>query len=255
MMPTTPTPACDQVEMDLSAFADGTLDTARRAEVEAHVRACAACAGLVRDLRQIRTAAGALGSPAPPAHVWLEVAGQIRLSGGVTSPADAALRPSRSRAARWQWIGIAAALVITTLGLYVVTTRSPQPGRTSASAPAGNAKTSVTVESVQDDLRQAEALYTGAIAKLEAIAKSDSGAITPDVAAKLQRSLTTIDTAIAESRSALNEHPESTSARDSLFEALRQKVAVLQQTVALINVMRNGDQSGAAKIVGGKSSS
>jgi hypothetical protein len=40
-------------------------------------------------------------------------------------------------------------------------------------------------------------------------------------------------------------------AQESLFGALRSKVALLQETLTLINVMRKGNQEGAARIVSG----
>jgi hypothetical protein len=67
----------------------------------------------------------------------------------------------------------------------------------------------------------------------------------------LQKNLSTIDRAIADSRAALNTNPESEPARDSLFEALRRKVGVLQATVTLMNEMRNGNQDGAARAAAG----
>jgi hypothetical protein len=39
-------------------------------------------------------------------------------------------------------------------------------------------------------------------------------------------------------------------AQESLFEAFRRKVGLLQDTVALINEMRKGNQAEAAKIIG-----
>ena len=45
--------------------------------------------------------------------------------------------------------------------------------------------------------------------------------------------------------------PENDVAQQSLFEALRNKVALLQDTIALINEMRKGNQEGAARIVSG----
>ncbi|MEI6245335.1 MAG: hypothetical protein WCQ64_09835, partial [Acidobacteriota bacterium] len=69
----------------------------------------------------------------------------------------------------------------------------------------------------------------------------------------LQTSLVQIDKYIAESRAALANEPQSEPARDSLFDALRRKVSVLQDTVALMGAMQRGDQAAAAKIVGGKS--
>ena len=59
---------------------------------------------------------------------------------------------------------------------------------------------------------------------------------------------------IAESRSALQSEPQSAPARDSLFEALRKKVNLLQDTIALMNEMRKGNSAGAAEIIDGKKS-
>jgi CHASE3 domain sensor protein len=85
------------------------------------------------------------------------------------------------------------------------------------------------------------------------VAKQNSTTLPADTAAKLQVSLTQIDKYIAESRAALASQPQSEPARDSLFEALRRKVSVLQDTVALMGAMQRGDQQTAAKIMGGKS--
>ena len=62
----------------------------------------------------------------------------------------------------------------------------------------------------------------------------------------LTASLTVIDGAIGESREALDKEPESTVAQDSLVEALRNKVTLLQDTVALINTLRHADADGTA---------
>jgi len=69
----------------------------------------------------------------------------------------------------------------------------------------------------------------------------------------LQKNLQVIDQAIAESRAALKSEPQSAQARDSLFEALRKKVTVLQDTIALMNHMRMGDAAGAAQVAPNKS--
>jgi hypothetical protein len=63
----------------------------------------------------------------------------------------------------------------------------------------------------------------------------------------MRTSLTSIDQAIAESRAALLTNPDSEPARESLFEALRRKISVLQTTVSLINDMRQGDPAGASR--------
>ena len=92
-----------------------------------------------------------------------------------------------------------------------------------------------------------EAGYTMAIARLEQAATADSDALDPETAGALNAGLTVIDQAILESRTALQSEPENESAQDSLFEALRRKVVVLQATVTLMNEMRKGNQAGAAE--------
>jgi hypothetical protein len=67
----------------------------------------------------------------------------------------------------------------------------------------------------------------------------------------LQKNLQVIDQSIAESRAALRQEPQRAPARDSLFEALRRKVMLLQDTIALMNEMRKGDSRGAAQVVEG----
>ena len=93
--------------------------------------------------------------------------------------------------------------------------------------------------------------YDNAITKLEALTKGNSGAIDPVLAATLQKNLAVVDAAIAESRVAVTNNPDSESARESLFEALRRKVGVLQATVTLMNQMRQGDPAGAAESAAG----
>jgi hypothetical protein len=57
-----------------------------------------------------------------------------------------------------------------------------------------------------------------------------------------------------EARKALDADPQSAPARASFYEVLRQKIQFLQETIALMNEMWQGDAAGAAQIVeGGKS--
>jgi anti-sigma factor RsiW len=239
---------CSEVEPRLSAFVDGALSDDERGAVAAHVSTCAACRGLVEDLERLRAAARSLGPVPPPDHIWLEVAGQIRL-GERTAPASA---PSAHRAPIWQWVGLAAALVVVTLGAYVVVRDQRPPA-----APAAGSGTAATasVDTVAQELTLAMQHYDKAIAELQTLAQSNSGALDPAVAATLQQNLQVVDQAIAQSRAALASDPTSEPARDSLMDALRRKVTVLEATVALINEMRQGNQEGAARVAAGGGSS
>ena len=62
-----------------------------------------------------------------------------------------------------------------------------------------------------------------------------------------------IDQAITESRAALKTQPNSEPAQHSLLESFKTKIALLQDTVALINEMRKGNDAGAARILKEKS--
>jgi len=241
---------CADIRDELSEFVDGTLPADRAAAIEAHVTACGSCTGVVQDLERIRGAARRLGPIDPPGHLWLEIAGRMQLEGAPRQPDRTT--PASRRHPIWQWAGLAAALVLVTVGVYIAQRVSaPRQAPASAVAVGGNAAAPPTVETFQEELQQAEMHYEKAIAALEAITKSSDGTMDPAVAATVQKNLATIDRAIADSRAALNANPDSEAARDSLFEAFRRKVGVLQATVALMNEMRKGDQSGAARIAAG----
>jgi hypothetical protein len=106
-------------------------------------------------------------------------------------------------------------------------------------------------QSVETELRQAEDHYEKAIRGLEQIATAEQGVFDPRTAATLQRNLAVIDQAIGESRAALRSQPASEPAQQSLMENFKAKIALLQDTVALINEMRKGNDAGAARVVSG----
>ncbi len=244
---------CREASAALSDYLDRALEAETRARVATHLDQCESCRALLTDLDSIRSTARTLGPITPPAHLWLEIAGQIRLEGpvAVAPPAPPARRPILSRPETWQWLGLAAALLIVTAGVYVVARPDPPTGSTVVASADGNATETPTVETVEDTLRRAEAEYEKAIAQLEQILKNGDPAISASAIATLQRSFTTIDSAITESRAALTGNPESQPARTSLFDALGSKVTLLQRTVVLMNEMRQGDAGGAAEAAAG----
>jgi hypothetical protein len=236
---------CEDIQRQLSALVDGLLPPGEDAAVRAHLRTCADCSGVLEDIQRIVATAKRLGPLAPPDHVWLEVAGRIRLDRG--TPQTAPVLKTRRPSPMWQWAGMAAALVATTLGLYFFqqAAEAPPQEATSVSEPAPQAAAPEpgTMDAVTQRLDLADAFYEQAISELEAA--------DPEFAANVRTSLTSIDEAIEESRAAMIDDPQSEPARDSLFEALRRKISVLQATATLINEMRQGDQAGAARAAEG----
>jgi anti-sigma factor RsiW len=233
---------CEDIQARLSDFTDGLLPPDEHAAVLTHVRGCPDCSGVLADLERLLAAARQLGPVPPPEHLWLEVAGQLRQRG---RPTIAPVRSARARAV-WQWVGLSAALLAITAAIYVLGRSSPAPPATATTnAPADSMQT------VGDELTLAMQHYERAIAGLEAAARDEDVQMDPAVSAAVRRSLGSIDAAISESRAALVTNPDSEPARDSLFEALRRKVSVLQATVSLINEMRQGDPAGATRAMEG----
>lgn len=245
---------CTRYREAIQELVDGTLGSIRRAELELHLDQCDDCRALAADLRAIRDAGASLEPLQPPGAVWMQIAGRLRQEGRVASPS---MIPAAARH-RAVLVAIAAALVLA-VGASIVfllpqfrATR--EQARQAAASDAGNAAGDNTVQSVEAEFRLAEQHYQNAINKLEQAAKLDQtggGGIDPQTAAVLQKNLQALDQAIAESRAAMRQEPQSVAARDSLFDALKRKVALLQDTIALMNEMRKGNPAGAAQAAQG----
>ena len=234
---------CQDYDIDLGDYIDGTLDEPRRAVFLAHLSTCDRCRSLVADLGTIRQAAMQLEPAVTAPHVW------TKLSAAVEAERTGGLR-------RWgfMWQALAASAVTVTLvaslswvGARLVPVNS-QAGRLASRTFVAE---QVEATSVGAELDFAEAQFTSAIAGLETITQADRSALDMDTADVLQANLTVIDGAITESRAALKTEPDNAAALESLFEALRSKVELLQDIVALINEMRKGNPEGAARIVSG----
>jgi anti-sigma factor RsiW len=229
-------------ELPVAAYVDGELDPVEERAVERHLEGCAPCRALVADLRTVRAAAFTLDRREPPADLFERI--QARVAAEPRSSPRLLGWPN-TRTAWGTWLAAAAALLITTaIGLTPLLRPAPSP------EPADrDATPAELVDSVQADLEAAEQHYDRAIQGLEQIARSDATELDPQVAAVLQKNLQVVDQAIDESRAALKTQPASATAQEGLFDAMRTKVALLQQTVELINEMRKGNQAEAGRLM------
>ncbi len=240
---------CADLQSDiLVALVDGRLDPTLQRDVERHLEACAACRALVTDLRSIRASAFMLDRREPPMAVWTNLQDAVTAEPapkGRLLGMPGAVGRSLGDGGWPVWLGAAAALILATIiGVLPLLDRNAAQTPTAASEPA---QPEITVESVAAEFEAAEQHYQKAIDDLQTIANKDTGELDPQVAAVLQKNLTVIDQAISESRAALRTQPTSTNAQEGLFSALRTKVALLQQTVELINEMRKGNQAEAGR--------
>ena len=230
---------CERYSEWLSESVDGTLDPAKQAEVDGHCRGCAECRELLSDLMEIRAAAATLDRLTPSPDMWNAIAAKIESP----RPASAASRlwglrtrqprrgPHRADFARWGggWGALAAAaalvMVLGAAAWFGLSTR-----------PSGNGSESLAeLARATSELQLAEQHYLNAIAALEQLTVQRDTTLDPGIAAEIAQSLTSIDHAIDDSRAALKADPRSFVAQTSLLEALRMKVALLQETVSLMN--------------------
>ena len=242
---------------------DGTLDPVLERELEQHLVGCASCRGFAADLAAIADAAAAMPPIDAPERVWMQLAGRWRAEQAKAGTPAAAAAPAAPRRSMTAWPALAAAAVLSAavgagwIAWRATGTAHPElagptqvllakPGIT----PGGNAPAAAAVESAQKDIDAAEQLYTRAITGLEQVADAQKAQLEPQVAALLDRNLAVIDEAITESRAAVQTAPQSVVARESLFEALRKKVSLLQDTIALVGDISSGNPVGASRLAG-----
>jgi len=232
---------CDRYLNAIDELVDGTLGPIRRAELELHLEGCDGCRALAADLKAIARSARSLGVIQPPERVWKAVADRVRAESG--SAAAEPFHWHRSAAL----LAIAAALVIAVGASLFVLRSGPQtpPAPVAGQGPdPGNAAPDDPVQRVVTELEKTETDFQNLVE-----ASTASNAVDPKTAATLQKNLLVMNEAISETRKALVADPQSAPARASLYEVLRQKIQFLQDTIALMNEMRQGDAAGAAEIV------
>jgi anti-sigma factor RsiW len=232
---------CQDYEIALGDYVDGTLDERSRIELEAHLASCERCRAVVADFTALRQVTLALEPELPPAHVWTKLAAAVEAE-------------QRSSFHRWGFTwkqSLAASFVTITLIASLAWIGKGLAPINGSSARLASAPPATEPTSVRAEFDLAEMQYTNAIAGLESIAKNEQSALDMETADVLKANLTVIDGAITESRAALQTEPENPMAQESLFGALRSKLELLQDVVSLINEMRKGNPEGAARIVSG----
>jgi anti-sigma factor RsiW len=215
-MANDPNLTCDQLLDALDAYLDGREGAMARA-VEAHLAQCPTCPALVADVRAIRHTARTLEPIEPPDHVWRLVRARVSLE-----------TPPRPRWAAWlQPAAAVAGLVLVVASLTWISlrlTNTPPAGQMAdgAGSLAG--------------FQLAEAEYTDAIASLEEAAAVAAPRLDALTTATLRSSIDDVDLAIVDAREALSREPGDSLSQESLLDALGSKVALLQDTVATLEV-------------------
>jgi anti-sigma factor RsiW len=209
----------------LSAYIDDELSAPERATVEAHLRACAACAAELDAMRRIVAWAGGVASSdtAPSRDLWPGIHARIT---NVRQPRRITLSIAQLAAAAVILIAVSAG------SAWVITSRTIQaPG---ASAPSIQAEVEPTPPAdVVRPVNFADAQYDAAVSDLERALQERRNDLNPRTVEILERNLKLIDAAIAQARQALEQDPANDYLNRHLVESRRRKLELLRRATAI----------------------
>jgi hypothetical protein len=263
-------PDCEAFGLVLPDYLERSLDADALAIAESHRVRCDRCASLVRDLDAIRAGAAVLPAVVPSRDLWPGIAD--RIAAPVVALAPAATRPARARWAvsfrlaaalvlgsvGVTWLATRRSTVPATVASSPATPSdqrlASRPEGSPASGAAATAAAAATVPVVVPARAtgvagrpstgaatvvpvgrkpSAERTYDQEITGLREVLRERQSALDPKTVAVIQRNLTVIDSAIAESRRALAADPHSAFLGDQLDRALDTKLELLR-TAALL---------------------
>lgn len=211
----------------LSEYVDGTLGPLELAECEAHLARCSECTALMLELRAVARRAARLPVSAPHADLWPDIAARI----GRPDVVD--IRRAR-RPRLHSWMAAAAVAVFLAGGALVVGIRqlkAPEttqpPVAVTQPAPAGEL-------TVLPAMARAEETYSRAESDLRAILDEGRDRLDPKTVMVLERNLALIDSAIADTETALRNDPASAYLNSYLARTMQRKLALLRQAATLV---------------------
>lgn len=206
-------------ESQLNELLDDALTPDEKERVAGHVAACLPCTSSLRQIESLLERARALPREiSPPGDAWDDVRAAVRAMG--TSTSAPALRP-----AWWRLAAAAAVLVVAAIAGARWLAPDSREAPTSSDAVAAPASLAA--------FGPVEARYVLAASALEGTLAERRAALDPATVAIVERSLATIDTAIAEARAALARDPGNTDLTRLLASSYEQKVTLLRRASEL----------------------
>ena len=204
--------------------ADGRLAADDAAAAERHLVTCAACAGRVERVRRLLAAAAALPDElAPPADGWAALRATLAERDGIVVAAPP------SAVVRRPWLPrrvlLAAAMLLVAVAAWSLG-RGAGPDAAPSAAGRDERAPAAVFAGVERD-------YALAAAELSAQLAATRHELPPTVAASLDRSLATVDGALAEARAALREDPANPELARFVAASYEQKLDLLRRSTTI----------------------
>lgn len=216
-------------------YAEDLLCREERAEIEAHLAGCGDCRTEVATVRALLDDLSALPAEVLPERdlragiaaridatvpdAAANLAGQVALRRGAAS----SIGDRSVRSMRFHLAAAAVVLVSVTAGLTAMLLGGERPG------PAAPAVAAMRVSYPGQDFGAVEARYAAATAELEAALESARDELPAETIALLERSLSVIDAALAETRAALRDDPGDPALPGLIMAAYEQKLDLLRR--------------------------
>jgi hypothetical protein len=198
----------------ISEIADGPQTPADR---EPHLAECPECQDTLRRVRALVASARTLPrNIEPPAEIWTSLRTRVGAA------------PARA-SARWRfgWLATAAAIIIVAgIALLVPGQPGVRKGKAKALPPVATAPAPVMHLAIEQN-------YTATVDELRRALETQRATLSPATIRVLERSLATIDTAIAEARAALATDPANQILIKILSANYERKVELLQRATEL----------------------
>jgi anti-sigma factor RsiW len=205
---------CQQVVIELDAYLTGELEPPADAQVESHLKECAACAAELEVLRKEPSFYQAYASTIQsPADAWSNI--QARMAsrnGGVFF---------RGRFLRLRTWAVAASVLLAVALSLVIYYKS-------GSSQFDSPETSERAAEIQFHIDRAVNDFEQALTLLNQSYAAKKRQLDPQLAAELERNLRVIDVAIAQCQRALQENPNSRQAAEFLLIAYQKKIDILE---------------------------
>jgi hypothetical protein len=220
----------------LSDYLDGELAPAERAAVDAHLKECASCAGVLNDLKRVVGRARTLEPRDPDADLWPGVRTRIA---AIAQPRRFSFTLGQLAAAAVLLIAFSAAVVwqlaarTANRSFSTVASEQASTAPVRAAAPTSEWNDRALADRGVAPVSFADAQYDAAVADLEKALQAGRGRLDRSTIEIVEHNLQIIDHAITQAREALSGDPANSYLSQHLVEARRRKLDLLRRAAAL----------------------
>ena len=228
----------------LNDYVDGRLDAGARSLIVEHVSACSDCHSMLERLTDLLDRIDSVPDVVlPPDDLWYDVRAAIDqrkqvmlpISNGSGLPTQSTARKAENGRPWWARRAIlaAAAVVLMVLSSGVTAIVLRETARSLAPADIAQVDAPGSPHVLPANFRRAEGEYLRSIDELRSTLQAQRATLRPETIAAVERSLTIVDAAIDEARTALLNDPSNDTLVDLLTASYERKLDLLRRAADL----------------------